>query len=87
MMYKTLGLLLCGFVFSASSIADEQCKEPALFFDKNIPNIDSLRFEDADKWLPKASDFKLLYYATMSNVCGERWALITVKNCRLAQVR
>ena len=61
-------------------MADERCSDTALFFDRNIPAVEGLNFEDSDKWLPKASDFELINYYIMSNGCGERWALVTVKN-------
>ena len=80
MAYKIIGLLVLSVVFSTVSIADENCRETALSFDTTAPDAGSLNFEDNDKWTPKASDFELINYYTMSNACGERWALISVRN-------
>ena len=81
MPYKVIGLLIGCIIFSSMSSADEKCHETGLSFDSNTPEADGLIFKDEDhQWLPRASDFELLNYHLMSNACGERWALVTIKN-------
>ncbi len=57
-------------------------EENLILFNENTPKFDKFPFDiDESKRLkPKANDFELVDFASMSNKIGERWVLITVKN-------
>lgn len=80
MTKTTTALLLLSTLCSPLALAKDDCKEAALFMDKKIPDTEKLKIKESDHWLPKAGDFELVSYQLMSNSCGERFALVTIKN-------
>ena len=60
---------------------DERCASGnGLVFDDHLPDSDQFVFEDQLPGYPKVSDFKIIRFQPMSNPCGDRWALVTLKN-------
>ncbi len=82
MKNSSILIIVVGMVLSLPVHAKGTCDQPALFFEQQLPNLDELVFkkEREDIWIPKSSYFELINYHLMSNLCGERWVLITVKN-------
>ena len=62
------------------SSASEECLNGVFVFDENIPKTDQFYFEETNDNLPQPGDFELINYYLMSNGCGYRSALVTVRN-------
>ena len=66
--------------FQASSYAESYSRDEILVVDESIPETVNLEFSDASDLLPKIGEFKVLSSILMSNLSGERWATVTIKN-------
>ena len=73
-------MLLVFLSFQASSYAESYSQDEILVVDESIPETVNLEFSDASDLLPKIGEFKVLSSILMSNLSGERWATVTIKN-------
>ena len=74
-MYKFILLALLLISFKVYSSEDE-----ALTIDKVVTSNFELSFPNDKNIKPQGSDFELINYVVMSNLIGERWAVLTLKN-------
>ncbi len=74
-MYKFILLALLLISFKGYSSEDE-----ALTIDKVVTSNFELSFPNDKNIKPQGSDFELINYVVMSNLIGERWAVLTLKN-------
>ena len=80
---KTLSKIILPFmllVFQASSYAESYSHDEILIIDESIPETVNLEFSDKNDLAPKIGEFKVLSSILMSNLTGERWATVTIKN-------
>lgn len=52
----------------------------ALSLDPPIPGAAEMIFDNPGNFWPESSNLQLLSFATLSNVQGERWALLSIDN-------
>ena len=72
--------LLLIVLFPTYSLAHDKCSNTTFSFDENIPKTDEFHFKELHKNIPNPVDFKLIKYYLMSNGCGYRPALVSVRN-------
>ncbi len=80
---KTLSKIIMLFtlmVFQTLSYAENYSQDEVLTIDEPIPETVNLEFSDANDLAPKMGEFKVLSLILMSNLSGERWATVTIKN-------
>ncbi len=85
---KTLSKIILPFlllVFQHISYAESYSQGEALTIDETIPETVNLEFSDASDLSPKIGEFKILSSILMSNLSGERWATVTMKNLSSGQ--
>lgn len=70
------------FVYSLLILLSFHChsNETTLTIDKAVSNDFKLSFPNDKNTKAKLSDFELVNYVVMSNLLGERWAVITLTN-------
>lgn len=73
-------LLFIFMVDLTDSYAESYSHDEILTVDEPTPDTVNLEFSDENMLLPKLSEFEVLSYILMSNVSGERWATVTIKN-------
>jgi len=74
-------LIILSITFTANGKADQDNPENnVLTPDEAIIGSELIEFPNESRIYPNISDFKLLNSIIMSNMKGERWATITVKN-------
>lgn len=66
--------------FQNPSYAEDYPQNEILTIDESIPDTVNLEFSNEDDFVPKISEFKILSSILMSNLSGERWAAVTIKN-------
>lgn len=74
---------MVSFIFAAfntASNAEGYSHDEILAVDEPIPETVNLEFSDTNQLRPKLSEFELLSSILMSNISGERWATVTIKN-------
>ena len=77
----TLLLIALSFSFISNSKADQDSLENnVLTPDEAIIGSKLIEFPNESRIYPNKSDFKLLNSIIMSNLKGERWATITLRN-------
>lgn len=80
---KALSKIILPFMLLAyqpSAYADSYSHDEILTIDETIPEAVNLEFSDTNDLAPKIGEFKVLSSILMSNLTGERWATITIKN-------
>ena len=70
-------IFLAALLLSFHSYASES---EVLTIDKVVSKNFELAFPNDDNAKPKSSDFELVNYVAMSNLIGERWAVLTLTN-------
>ncbi len=75
LMHKFILLALLLISFNGQSSEDE-----ALTIDKVVSSNFELAFPNDKNIKPQDSEFALINYVVMSNLIGERWAVLTLKN-------
>lgn len=73
-------LLYIFTLFQANTYAENYPHDDILTIDEPIPDAVNLEFSNVSKLLPKISEFTVLSSILMSNISGERWATVTIKN-------
>ena len=73
-------LLISASFISFSKAEPESVESSVLTPDETIIGSELIEFPNESRIYPNISDFKLLSSIKMSNLKGERWATITVRN-------
>lgn len=60
--------------------AETYTRDEILTIDEPVSESLNLEFSDADELVAKMGEFKVLSTILMSNLSGERWATVTIKN-------
>ncbi|MDH5183038.1 MAG: hypothetical protein OEX12_04035 [Gammaproteobacteria bacterium] len=63
-----------------SALADDYTQNEILTIDEPISELVNLEFSNGDDLVPKLGEFKVMSAILMSNLSGERWATVTIKN-------
>ncbi len=70
----------CLFIILFTTQSNADSEKEILSVDESIPGIELIEFPNENYIQPDKSDFTLVHSVIMSNLKGERWATITVKN-------
>lgn len=73
-------LLFLPITFQANSYAENYSQNEILTIDESTPETINLEFSNTNKLEPKIGEFKILSSILMSNLSGERWVTVTIKN-------
>lgn len=73
-------ILFTLLAFNSISNAESYSQGEILTIDESIPESLNLEFSNANDLEPKVGEFKVLSSILMSNLTGERWATLTIKN-------
>lgn len=72
---------LCFLLLPSLAVsAETYTRDEILTIDEPVSESLNLEFSDADELVAKMGEFKVLSTILMSNLSGERWATVTIKN-------
>ena len=74
----SISLLLLMLI--TNSYAESDVKNEILTIDEPVPDTLNLEFSDGNTLEAKTGEFKIKSLVLMSNLAGERWATVTIKN-------